>query len=120
MARDLIHPRMMRMLTPRFYPSVVTFQERTSSQDDYGQPVETWTNVSGLVELPCRFAPTGGSEPRSREQIVTVGTHRIALTAVYPVATAMRAVIGNVSYNILTVETDGQTNATYCNVEIVK
>jgi head-tail adaptor len=110
---------MMQAITPRFYPSVVTFQSRSDSQDSYGQPVETWSNVSGLVDLPCSIAPTGGSEPRSQQQIVTVGTHRIALTAVYPVVTAMRAVIGGVHYNILTAETDSQENATYCNAEIV-
>lgn len=119
MARNLIHPRMMQAITPRFYPSVVTFQERSSSQDSYGQPIETWSNVSGLIDLDCRIAPTGGSEPRSQQQIVTVGTHRIALTGIHAVATAMRAVIGGVNYNILTVENDGQANATYCNAEIV-
>lgn len=38
-----------------FYNKKMTIQEVTLVPDGYGGYTESWTNVSGLVDCPCRF-----------------------------------------------------------------
>jgi len=104
-----------------FYPSTVTIQEYTEAQDSYGEPVKTWANKMGYVNLRCRLAPSGGQEVKLPNQTYVVTTHMIAIADYYPgIDETDRAVIGTQTFDILLVENDGQGESTRLAVEIVE
>ena len=61
----LIHPQMLARLTPTFLATLGTVQAATVTQSATGAIVQTWTDVAGLVALPCRIAPAGANERRA-------------------------------------------------------
>lgn len=114
----LIPPSLMDSLGFLFEQRV-TIQERVSGQDSYGEPVDTWQDVTGLKDLPCVIFPSGGREVKLENQIYAVSTHKIQLQHAQPSITpAMRAVSGGVTYDILLVETDpmGLSSKLICEV----
>lgn len=125
MARPLIAPGMFTRLH-EFYPAQVTIQVVTEPQDAYGAGVPSWANKPGYVELDCRVAPAGqhqaggGREVKLPDQTYAVSTHTIAITGYYPgIDEKDRAVIGAETFDILLVESDGQSESTRLVAEIV-
>lgn len=117
--RALIHDKMFARLH-EFYPITVTIQEATEPQDTYGAPKPRWTNKIGYVDLPCRLAPAGGEEVKRADQTYVVASHIIAIGAFYPgIDEKSRAVVGTQTFNILLVESDGQSESTRLAVELV-
>jgi len=105
-----------------FYPSAVTIQTATITQDAAGQQVLTWANLTSHVSLPCVFgvASGGGRESRTSNQTYVTDQRRIILPGAYTsIVEAMRAVVGGVNYNILSVFFDSRTKQTYLDVENV-
>lgn len=101
------------------FEQTVTIQQRATGQDAYGQPVETWQDVTGMKNLPCVIFPSGGQEVKRENLTYTVSTHKIQLQHAKPSITpAMRAVSGGVTYDILLVETDpmGLSSKIICEV----
>lgn len=114
----LIDPSLMDSLGFLFEQRV-TIQRRAAGQDDFGQPVETWEDVAGMVDLPCVIFPSGGREVKREGAPYAVSTHTIQLQKAQPTITAtMRAVSGGVTYDVLLVETDpmGLSSKLVCEV----
>jgi hypothetical protein len=69
-------------------------------------------------------APTGGGEVERTDQVLTPITHRIGLVEDYGITTAERFVAsspdGDMTFDIILVETDSQSHATYLNVQVVE
>ena len=119
MARPLIAPEMFPRLY-NFYPDTVTIQEVTEPQDVYGAPDPNWADKTDYVDLDCRLAPSGGQEVKLPDQTYAVSTHIIAITDYYPgIDEKDRAVIGAETFDILLVESDGQSESTRLVAEIV-
>lgn len=103
-----------------FYPVTVTIQAVTEPQDSYGAAVPSWANRVGYVELECRLAPSGGTEVKLANQTYAVSTHIIAITGHYPgIDEKDRAIVGAETFDILLVESDGQSESTRLVAEIV-
>jgi len=103
-----------------FYPVKVTIQVVTEPQDAYGAGVPSWANKPDYVELDCRLAPSGGTEVKLPNQTYAVSTHIIAITGHYPLIDEKdRAIIGAETFDILLVESDGQSESTRLVTEIV-
>lgn len=120
MARSLVHPRLQAQLAEgdRFYPSLCTIVATTDDRDAAGQPIGSTTTV--LLDEPCRISPAGGGERRGRLTTVLTATHRVAFNAYHDDLDAtMTAIVDGTWYNILLVQHDGQSNATYLDVEVV-
>ncbi len=116
----VVHPRLLAALTPTFYAGHCTIQQRVDTQDAVGQPIAAWANLAGHVNLDCRVGPTGGREAKLPDQTYAVTSHTIALAGHYPAITPkMRAVVGAVIYDILTVEHDGQAATTHLLCQIL-
>lgn len=106
-AFDIVDGRMLTRLS-RFFPQVVTIQERAAGSDRAGQPNGAWSNVTGLVNIPCNVGMPGGGESRTQSAValhedaeILMGYQSTAIT------TAYRAVVtGGLTYDILSVETD--------------
>ena len=119
MARPLIAPGMFARLY-NFYPATVTIQEVSEPQDVYGATVPSWADRAGYVDLECRLAPSGGQEVKRTDQTYAVSTHTIAITGYYPgIDEKDRAVVGTETFDILLVESDGQSESTRLIAEIV-
>ncbi len=122
MARAIVHPRLMDALE-NFYVQRCTFQQLSHTQDAYGQLVEDWADVAGLIGIPCNLWDRSGigDEKTANKQITTLSPYRVALQGLYlAVTTIMRVVIDNISYNISGIEHDSQRTATYINCERVQ
>ena len=117
---DIISPRLFTALAA-FYPSTCTIQTATETADTTGQPVKSWTNLTGHVSIDCRLSPIGGSERKASNQVYSVATHVIELTGDYPTITPkMRAVIDSINYDILLVEHDDCAASTRIVCEVIK
>ena len=115
----LMHTSLLARMD-HFYNSTVTIQEYTAAQDSYGEAIDSWTNVAGLIDLQCSRAAAGGDEVRRPDGTIAVAPWRIAIsgyhTAIVP---KMRAVLGGANYDILAVHHDSKGNTTSLDCEIV-
>lgn len=124
MTRPLIDPRMLGRLTA-FYPAAVTIQQASASLAADGQPIATWSDVSGLAGLAGTVGPVDQSRAdraeTRRSDFTEVARRRlISLAGAYPAITsAMRAVVDGTAYNILGVELDSHAVTTRLYVEAV-
>ncbi len=124
MVRALIDQRMLDHLGD-FYPSRCNIQARTDAQDGYGEPIPTWANLAGHVNLPCALAPFVIASPQQAEMrrpdgTIVVATHHLSIAGHFPSITpSMRAVVSGVTYNILSVEWDSLGQTTRCRLELL-
>ena len=75
-----------------------TVQQVTETQDDSGQPVVTWSNY--VVDEPCQFIPTGGTESMRGRQLEagTKAIFRVRYRSGYQ--PEMRIIYGSTNYGI--------------------
>lgn len=75
-----------------------TVQQVTETQDASGQPVVTWSNY--VVDEPCQFIPTGGTETMRGRQLeaATKAIFRVRFRSGYQ--PEMRVVYGSTNYGI--------------------
>ena len=115
----LIHPSLLDRLW-RFYPSTVTIQQYTAVQDTDGAEIKTWANLAVHIDLDCSKAAAGGREVKRPDGTVAVSPWRIAIAGIHTSITPkMRAVLGGLTYDILNVQHDSQSQTTYLDCEIV-
>ena len=102
--------------------SICTIQSPSQTASASGQPnLGVWTNVSGLVNLPCMFAPLLPDSARTMiqdeiknmEYTEEMTVFHVLLNGYYPqVLQVYRAVIDGNPYDILGVESDSQKQMT--------
>ena len=127
----LVHPQMLAALAD-FYPSLCSLQSRAADVDVFGAPVVdaygvpngAYADVAGLTGIACSVnqppRASQAQEIRLPDKTVVSATHRIALAGYYPtITTAMVAVVGTVTYNVLSVAHDAQSASTWLLVELV-
>ena len=104
-----VHPVMLAALK-RFYPSLCTLRKATETLSDTGQITQTWADLTGFVNLPCRLAPAGGSgESTGPDQVLTVGMYTCDIAIlVVGLTTKERATVNGVEYGIVIVSYDGE------------
>ncbi len=125
MANPFIHPRLFEQLAD-FYPDFCNIQEASSPQDTTGQPiVSAWADKPGHTGIRCRRSPTsapGISTERKRSNVVfTVATHAIELAGYYPgIREKMRAVVAGQAFDIVSVESDGNSAMTRLVCQVVR
>jgi hypothetical protein len=102
-----------------FYSSVGTIERATEVPDANGAIKSTWASVSGMVNLPCTFGPTGGNEPKQPTGTYDIATHRAVFVGVYAIQGKDRLSIDGVKYDILSIENDSHSKMTHIDVRIV-
>jgi SPP1 family predicted phage head-tail adaptor len=119
MVRELTHPRMMTGLR-NFYPDTCTIQQATANRDGHGQPIDSWDNIAGLVDLPCRVSPLSGREVEKATQEFSSQVVTISLKGAHVISTVNRVLTNGVTYNIRQVDHDGQGVNTRLIGEVVR
>ena len=122
--QGIVHPEMLARLQPNHYPSLCTIQAASEAADSYGELVETWANLAGHVDLPCRIGPSTigrSNEVRGQSQLYQVQSFTVALAGYYPaIIEKMRAVVGGQAYDIDVVRPDGQGKTMALDVRIAR
>ena len=110
------------------FVSLATFQAPSQDFDAAGAWDGTWTNIDGLVNIPCTAPPisevrVSATEARELQQIVASEFHHVLLDAWYPQLDegwrgdgtpqgAWRVLIDGTAYEIAGVESDSQGTQT--------
>jgi len=109
-----------------WFDQSVTIEENTPTQNARGEPAASWDTVSGMESLSCRVAPaTGGSvspgdEHRDDDGVWTEATHVVVLEAPQTgITTAMRAVVGTDTHDIVMVAGDAEAASTWLWTRVV-
>lgn len=101
----VINPRLMATIMPIFN-ATCTIQSYTEAFDAVHQPIKTWSNLAGHVNIPCHIEVTGGTETKATNEVYATATHEINLSSYYPLITPKMRVVdgdGNI-YDILLVD----------------
>jgi head-tail adaptor len=86
--RSIVDPRLTgQLVTAGHYPQTVTIQAGTPARDDYGEPIVTWANVTGLTSLSAAIAPAADSEVATATGVYSDATDTILLPGEYPAIT---------------------------------
>ena len=124
MTVPIVHPRFLDVVGVGFFPSLATIQVKSVTLDDYGQEVETWANVVGMVDVACAKAPPQGLRGAIEQQRASYTTTdqiwEVLLQGAYPtITTRHRAVVDGATYDIDAVETDQTGTVTRLRVRTV-
>ena len=122
----IVHPSLLAALEAFHYAATVTIQANTPTNNE-GVLVDSWANVSGLVDLECTISPVNSSERRTIEPNMTkrVETHHVAITGYFTnITNQHRAVVTTagsetLTLDILAVEHDSQSQTTRLRAEVV-
>ena len=121
--QGIVHPSLLARLQTHHYAATVTIQQATEAVDAYGVATKaSWANVTGLVDLPCRLAPSNRAAQESRADANPFIEHdyTIAINGYYSTITPkMRAVVNSANYDIAAIEHDGNSKTTRLQVQVV-
>jgi hypothetical protein len=109
--------------------SLCTFQKPTGAVGGTGAALNTYSNVPGLVDIPCMDAPPSpirvtASETKAVTDVMAYEMRHVALNGWYPAVYSgwrgndaegtgpWQAVIDGIAFDILGVETDSQKTQT--------
>ena len=113
------------------WPSLCTIQSPDTAQGPTGNPVGTYSNVAGLVNIPCRdsvpsTARIQATELKELADIMSKGLRHMLLNGYYPQATPdgqipsyWRANVDGVIFDIIGVEHDSQNIQTRLEMQVV-
>lgn len=123
MTRPLVDPRMLDRLG-MFYNTTCTIQQTTETRDAAGGVVNTWADMTGLVNLRCRRAPVSTartSEMKLEALTYTVNVQTIVIASYQPTITPkMRVTCDSLVFDVLAVEHDGEGQMTRLTCQIVE
>lgn len=78
----------------------VLLQQRSTEQDEYGQPVEAWKNVQGLW---CSIVPQGGKEVTVGDGVRNSAQYIISTRYVAGITAAMRLDYKGRFFNVINI-----------------
>lgn len=116
----LIHQDLLGSLGD-FFSSTCTIQSKVVTSDAYKDEVETWSTLHSGIH--CSIAYPGKVKANKiyrPDETYTLATHVVALAGYYPdVTTSMRAIVGGLTLDIMTVVFDSQHKTTELFCEVV-
>lgn len=123
----VIDPR-LRGAIPEHWESLCTIQDAVSVENAVHEfiPTGAYTDVQGMVNIPCRIGPLITVRPTSAEvpqDTVTgqVVRRQLKLNGYFPGITVLQqAVVDGVAYPINGVESDGSKFSTRLYLEVVE
>lgn len=123
MTRPLVDPRMLSRLGS-FYNTTCTIQQTAETRDAAGGVVNSWADMTGLVNLRCRRAPVSTartSEMKLEALTYTVNVQTIVIASYQPTITPkMRVTCDSLVFDVLAVEHDGEGQMTRLTCQIVE
>lgn len=115
----IVHPRLVDQLKELARSvcdvQVVSTAEPTAADlDSFGHDLRVPVDVPGLQGLSCQLKPASADEVTASGVVVSTKLFRVALLGYYPTITTRHvAVIDGVTYEIVGVDSDSQSNMTY-------
>lgn len=111
---------MREAIASGIFVSLCTIQQPSGAFSPSGQPDGNYSDVIGLVNLPCMMAPESGIESKTPEQILAYDVRHVLLDGLYRgIQTGWRAVIDGEDFDVLSVDIDSQSQMTRMQVRIV-
>ena len=111
------------------FTSLATFQSLDGGQGPTGNPPGTYTNVAGLVNIPCMDAPPSiarvqATEVKAVSEIMSKGMRHVLLDRCFPDAInwssyGYRCIVDGVTYDLLGAENDSQLTQTRLDMQLV-
>lgn len=112
------------------FPSLATLQTLDQTQGPTGNPVGTWSNVDGVVNIPCKDAPASiariqATEMKDVAEIMSKGLRHVTLSQCFVnapnwAAMAARLVVDGFTYEVLGAENDSNTIQTRVDLQLVQ
>jgi hypothetical protein len=106
-------------LAAGMFPNLCTIQAIPGTLDSLGAPITTFSDVSGLVDIPCHSAPPaieqvrGSDELRMKDRVDVRQQRHVLLSGYFPtIVQNMRAVVDGEAWNIIGVESDAFNSQT--------
>ena len=109
--------------------SLATFQSLDTAQGPTGNPVGIYTDVAGLVNIPCMDAPLAPGtisalEAKALAEIESKGIRHVSLDGYYPAVVAgwpegWRCIVDGLTYDLIGAEADSQNSQTRCKLQLV-
>ncbi len=95
------------------FPNLCTIQSIPGTKNAMGAPIITFSDVAGLVNIPCHAAPpsifrlSGSNELRKPDRTDESQEFHVLLSGYFPqIQMNMRAVVDGVPYNIVGIDQD--------------
>lgn len=114
---------------PGTFVSLGTLQQMVSTQGPTGNPIGTWANVSGVVNIPCMDAPPStarvqATELKDVQEIMAKGLRHVLLNqcfvnAPFWAGTGSRFIVDGINYEVLGAENDSQLTQTRIDLQLV-
>ncbi len=111
------------------FVSLCTIQSPDAAQGPTGNPVGTYTNVAGRVNIPCMDAPPSiariqATEMKAVADILSQGLRHVLLSKCFLDAPnwsgkGYRAIIDGVVYDLMGAENDSQNTQTRVDLQLV-
>ena len=112
------------------FPSLATLQTLDQTQGPTGNPVGTWSNVAGVIDIPCKDAPASiariqATEMKGVAEIMSQGLRHVLLNQCFInapnwAAMAARLVVDGFTYEVLGAENDSNTIQTRVDLQLVQ
>jgi hypothetical protein len=112
------------------FPSLATLQTLDQTQGPTGNPVGTWSNVAGVIDIPCKDAPASiariqATEMKDVAEIMSKGLRHVLLNQCFInapnwAAMAARLVVDGFTYEVLGAENDSNTIQTRVDLQLVQ
>lgn len=112
------------------FPSLATLQTLDQTQGPTGNPVGTWSNVAGVIDIPCKDAPASiariqATEMKDVAEIMSQGLRHVLLNQCFInapnwAAMAARLVVDGFTYEVLGAENDSNTIQTRVDLQLVQ
>lgn len=120
---------MAQAVATGLYVSLATFQSLDTTQGPTGNPVGTYANVAGLVNIACMDAPLAPGtisalEAKALAEIESKGIRHVSLDGYYPAVITgwpqgWRCIVDGVIYDVLGAEADSQSTQTRVKLQLV-
>ena len=120
---------MQQAIGSGLFVSLCTVQQPSTTQGPTGNPLNVFTNIAGLINIPCMDAPPSmariqATEMKDVAEILSKGLRHVLLNQCFPDAInwsgrAYRVVIDGVTYDLMGAEVDSQLTQTRLDLQLV-
>jgi cytochrome bd-type quinol oxidase subunit 1 len=125
----LVQQVMPQAVATGLFVSLCTAQAPAGTKTPYGQPDGTFSNVAGLVNIPCMDSvlATGtieATEVKELQDIMSKAFRHVVLNGWYPqfipgAAIGWRVIVDGIVYDLLGAEQDSQSSQTRLKLQLV-
>lgn len=117
---QIIHPGMLEEMDAQgHFPDTGTVQDFTDTPVE-GDPVLTWVNLAGHIDLPCAVAALTSKEIEQLDKTIADSTHKVLFIAYYPlIKQSYQFISDGVTYMITGIASDQHDTMTRLILKVI-